>query len=102
METDNWWNNKLQSIDKSYPYSKEIINEVAYGMVLYSKFSIEQLSVNYFNNDNVPSIESMVTLPNGKKIILHCIHPVPPTHYKNLPDNDGPGRASHEKVGTEN
>ena len=28
-------------------------------------------------------------MPDGKNISFHSVHPVPPTHFENLPDNAG-------------
>lgn len=89
MEIDEWWNEQLKVLKKDYPYSKHTINEVAYGMVLYSKFPLENIDVDYRQNANVPSYENTILLPDGNKITLHCVHPVPPTHFKKLPDNKG-------------
>ncbi|TCL67481.1 endonuclease/exonuclease/phosphatase (EEP) superfamily protein YafD [Mariniflexile fucanivorans] len=99
MEIDTWLDRQLHSIEMLYPYSKEIINEVAYGMVLYSKFPLDKLKVDYVNNKNVPLIESMLTLLNGKKVDLYCVHPVPPAHFKNLPDNEGQHEIAMKKLG---
>ena len=38
MEVNEWWDEKLRDLIQDYPYSQHTINEVAYGMVLYSKF----------------------------------------------------------------
>ncbi len=89
METDAWWNEKLLELKKEYPYSQRTINRVTYGMVLYSKYPLTNTKVNHLQNEKVPSFKTTIELPNGKNIILHCVHPVPPIHFKNLPDNEG-------------
>ncbi len=99
MEVDEWWDEKLNVLKKEYPYSQHTINEVTYGMVLYSKFPLKQVEVDYLNNKNVPSFESTIPLPNGKIINLHCIHPVPPTHFEELPDNTGQQETALIKLG---
>ncbi|MAP81078.1 MAG: hypothetical protein CL526_08310 [Aequorivita sp.] len=88
METDSWWNDKLQPLQSDYPYVKKVINDVTYGMILYSKLPLNSIDVNYYTNDKVPSFESKITLRNGKVFTLHTMHPVPPTHFKRLPDNE--------------
>lgn len=89
MEIDDWWEKQLDTIDKTHPYSLEVPNDVAYGMVLYSKLPLTNTKVNYLSNKNVPSFESVVRLKNGKDVQLYAIHPVPPTHFEDLPDNEG-------------
>ena len=99
MEVDKWWDEELNILEKEYAYTQETINEVAYGMVLYSKYPLEDVEVEYLNNKNVPSFETTITLADGKHFSLHCIHPVPPTHFKNLPDNAGQQEHALKKLG---
>lgn len=89
MEIDDWWTKKLGPIREAYPYHEEQPNGVAYGMALYSKEPLENLEVNYLNNQEVPSFEAEVRLANGQKIALHTVHPVPPKHFEKFPDNKG-------------
>ncbi len=99
MEVDSWWNQELMVLENEYPYSQHTINEVAYGMVLYSKLPLKQVEVAYLTHKNVPSFESTITLPNGKNINLHAIHPVPPTQFKKYPDNAGQQENALKKLG---
>ncbi|MEC5167088.1 endonuclease/exonuclease/phosphatase (EEP) superfamily protein YafD [Flavobacterium sp. PL11] len=99
MEVNEWWNKKLKVLEGTYPYSQQTINEVTYGMILFSKFPLQNLHVNYLQNKNVPSFEMTLVLPNDQKIIIHAIHPVPPTHFKNLPDNKGQNEKVLDKLG---
>lgn len=99
MEVDQWWNAKLKTIEKEYPHSQETINEVAYGMTLYSKFPLEGVAIDYLQNKKVPSFECIVTLPDGRGITFHAVHPVPPKHFKNLPDNAGQEETALQKLG---
>lgn len=89
MEVNKWWDAQLKVIEDKYPYSQHTINEVTYGMVLYSKFPLKELTVNYLQNKKVPSFESIIVLPKGKIISFYCMHPVPPTYFEDLPDNEG-------------
>jgi endonuclease/exonuclease/phosphatase (EEP) superfamily protein YafD len=89
MEVNERWNEELSGLKKDYPYTQEAINEKAYGMILYSKFPFQKKEVNYINNANVPSFESSIMLNRTMEINLDCLHPVPPTHFENLPDNEG-------------
>jgi endonuclease/exonuclease/phosphatase (EEP) superfamily protein YafD len=89
MEVNERWNEALSGLKKDYPYTQEAINEKAYGMILYSKFPFQKKEVNYINNANVPSFESSIMLNRTTEINLDCLHPVPPTHFEDLPDNEG-------------
>lgn len=101
MEVDDWWGEKLKPIERNYPYTQETINDVAYGMVLYSKFPLKKVEVHYLNNEKVPSFESTISLPNGRKISFNCIHPVPPKHFEKYPDNAHQKEEAMEKLGAE-
>lgn len=101
MEVNKWWDEQLNAIENNYPYSQHTINEVTYGMVLYSKFPIKELNVHYLQNKNVPSFQSIIALPKGKIFSFYCMHPVPPTHFKNLPDNKGQRESAFKKLGKE-
>lgn len=99
METDKWWDQNLKVLKNEYPFSQHTINDVAYGMVLYSKLPLQKVEVEYLNNDNVPSFESTITLSNGKNITFYSIHPVPPTHFEDLPDNAGQQENALKEIG---
>ena len=99
MEVNNWWGEQLKVLDKKYPYTQQTLNEVAYGMALYSKFPLKDVEVNYLNNENVPSFISNISLPNGSTFTFHSVHPVPPTHFKYLPDNEGQQESALKKLG---
>lgn len=101
MEVDAWWDEKLKVLKKEYPFSQHTINEVTYGMVLYSKLPLKKVEVNYLTNEKVPSFESTITLANNKNISFHSIHPVPPTRFNNLPDNAGQQENALKKLGKE-
>lgn len=99
MEVDEWWAENLKVIEKEYPYAHETINEEAYGMSLFSKYPLKGLDVHYMQNEKVPSFETTITLATGKTLTFHAVHPVPPTYYEELPDNEGQKEVAMEKVG---
>ncbi|GAA4824400.1 endonuclease/exonuclease/phosphatase family protein [Algivirga pacifica] len=99
MEVDDWWETKLEPIETQYPYTQETTNSVTYGMTIFSKLPLKDVKVNYLNNPQVPSFESIVELKNGKKILLYSMHPVPPTHHEGLPDNKGQEEKAMVKLG---
>lgn len=101
MEVNPWWEEKLRVIEKDYPYAQETINKVAYGMTLYSKYPLKEITVDYLQNNNVPSFESTITLTGERRISFHSIHPVPPVHFKDLPDNAGQQETALKKLGAE-
>ena len=99
MEVNEWWDEQLGPIEQNYPHTHEAVNAESYGMTLYSKYPFEDLQVNYLNNEQVPSFETRIELGNGQDIQLHTVHPVPPTHFKDLPDNAGQEEVAMLKLG---
>ncbi len=101
MEVDEWWDKELKVLEKEYPFSRHAINDVAYGMVLYSKLPMKKVEVHYLHNENVPSFESTIVLDNGKNISFFCVHPVPPVYFEDMPDNAGQEENALKKLGKE-
>lgn len=99
METDQWWDDQLRVLSDIYPYSKRVINDKTYGMLVYSKLPLGNISVEYLSNDNVPSIHGILSLESGRKVGFHFVHPVPPTDFKDLPDNKGEKETELKKLG---
>lgn len=99
MEIDSWWGEQLTEVENKYEYSKEVINDLAYGMGLYSKHQLEDIQINYFSHPDVPSFESTLNMGNGKKVLLYTMHPVPPTHFDTLPDNEGEKEVAMVRLG---
>jgi endonuclease/exonuclease/phosphatase (EEP) superfamily protein YafD len=99
MEVNKRWNDELKVLNKDYPYSQRAINEVTYGMILFSKFPLQNVEVNYLQNKNVPSFNINISIENDKIFSFHAVHPVPPTHFKKLPDNEGQREKALKKLG---
>lgn len=99
MEVDSWWNEQLSGLENDYPYTQKSINEVAYGMSLYSKFPFEDVQVNRLNNEKVPSFRVTLRLANGREAVLNSVHPVPPKSFEKFPDNQGEKEVALRKVG---
>lgn len=99
MEVDDWWVGQLSAIEKDYPYAEKHPNDVAYGMAIYSKLPLESVEINELNNDDVPSFEAVVKMRNGRQIMLHAVHPVPPKNFTKYPDNQGQQEVAMAKVG---
>lgn len=83
VETDQWWQTKMDSIGIEYPYQVKIPLENTYGMLLYSKLELIDSEVNYLVEDDIPSIETNVILRNGQIVKLFCLHPRPPVPQEN-------------------
>lgn len=83
VETDDWWEQKMDTIIPKYPYQIKAPLPNTYGMIFYSKFELNDSTVKYLVKDDVPSIETFVTLPSGQIVKLYCLHPEPPVPQEN-------------------
>ncbi|AWX43269.1 hypothetical protein HME9304_00256 [Flagellimonas maritima] len=83
-ETNSKWTESLNEyLNKEYRYTVQVPQENTYGMLLYSKFELEQSTIEYLVEDTIPSIHTRLILPSDKTIQLYAIHPAPPTPIHN-------------------
>jgi endonuclease/exonuclease/phosphatase (EEP) superfamily protein YafD len=89
LETTTVWEQKLASLKKKYPFTTGTANKVGYGMTIYSNIPMENLEKHYLNNKNVPSYSFEIQPDNMPQIQIYSVHPPPPKHFENMPDNEG-------------
>ncbi len=77
-EADQWWSDRLDALDSSYPYQVKCPQGNTYGMILHSRFPLIEPSVRFLVEPDVPSIHSGVRLPGGHVFRLIGLHPRPP------------------------
>jgi len=78
VETDQWWKEQLDVLDEHYTFRKKVPIDNTYGMLLFSKLPLTNLSVEYIIEAGVPSIHADVVLDESFVFKLRCIHPEPP------------------------
>lgn len=83
LETNVWWQNKIQPYKVDYPYTVEFPLENLYGIILLSKFKLKDTEVKFLIDDEIPSIHGSVQLKNGIWVKLYCLHPMPPAPTEN-------------------
>jgi len=83
VETNQWWQDKMDSIGNLYPHQIKVPLENTYGMLLYSRFELLEGAVKFLVEDDIPSIEVNVKLKTGQQIKLYCLHPQPPVPQEN-------------------
>jgi endonuclease/exonuclease/phosphatase (EEP) superfamily protein YafD len=89
-ETDQKWVNKINTeFSKNYKYKVEVPLPNTYGMLLYTKYPLENQQVNYLIEDSIPSINAQLNF-HDQLIDLHSIHPKPPMpqHAKTSDNRD--------------
>ena len=80
VETDHWWAEQMEYLKEEYPHKllKPIDN--TYGLLLYSKKEPTKLELNYYVQNDVPSIIATFKLDKDSKetFDFYGIHPRPP------------------------
>lgn len=77
VETDQWWQDQLEHLKKSYPYHIDVPRDDTYGMHLFSKLELHNSEVRYLIEKDIPSIHTEFKLGNHF-INASLIHPKPP------------------------
>lgn len=83
VETDDWWESKMDALIPKYPYQIKAPLPNTYGMIFYSKFELLDGNVKYLVKNDIPSIETLINLPSGQLVKLYCLHPEPPVPQEN-------------------
>jgi endonuclease/exonuclease/phosphatase (EEP) superfamily protein YafD len=83
LETDRWWQSRLDELDKDYPYSVKCPLDNLYGMHVYSRYPLLDPAVQYLVEPDIPSVHAALELPDGRRIKMHCLHPKPPSPTEN-------------------
>ena len=79
LETDSWWQKRLDTLEDDYRFSMKCPLDNLYGMHVYSKLPLEDTAIQFLVEDDIPSMHAMVVLPNGLKVRMHFLHPAPPS-----------------------
>jgi endonuclease/exonuclease/phosphatase (EEP) superfamily protein YafD len=78
IEATKAWQLELSCLKEEYPYSIENPQDNTYGMLLYSKYPLENTRVENLVDKNVPSFFTDLILSKNHKVHLVCLHPRPP------------------------
>ncbi|MES2900364.1 MAG: endonuclease/exonuclease/phosphatase family protein [Pseudomonadota bacterium] len=79
LETDAWWQARLNTLEVDYPYSIKCALENTYGMHVYSRLPLEDSATQFLVEKDIPSMHAMVVMQCGVKIRMHFLHPAPPS-----------------------
>lgn len=83
LEINAKWESETNILAKEFPFEVKVPLENKYGMVLYSKFKIQNTAVHYMVEEDIPSIHTEVILPSGQAFQLFAVHPTPPVPNEN-------------------
>ncbi|MEX0737834.1 MAG: endonuclease/exonuclease/phosphatase family protein [Pseudohongiella sp.] len=83
LESDSWWQQKLDALETDYPYSIKCPLDNLYGMHVYSRLPLVNARTEYLVEEDVPSMYADVVLPSGQRVQAHFLHPAPPSPTEN-------------------
>ncbi|MDV6314772.1 endonuclease/exonuclease/phosphatase family protein [Idiomarina sp. HP20-50] len=83
LESDDWWQERLDAIEADYPNTVKIPLDNLYGMHVYSRLALSDISVEYLVENDKPSVHCLIELPCGRKVRAHFVHPAPPSPSEN-------------------
>ena len=78
VETDDWWEKKLDALTATHRHVVRRPLSNTYGMLLYSRLPLEEPTVDFLVEPDIPSIQTGVRLRDGTLVWLNCVHPRPP------------------------
>ena len=83
LESDQWWEEQLDTLIQQYPHTIKCALDNLYGMHVYSKFELTNSQIKYLVESQVPSIHTQIQLDSGDSIHAHFLHPAPPSPVEN-------------------
>ncbi|UTW12646.1 endonuclease/exonuclease/phosphatase family protein [Marinobacterium rhizophilum] len=83
LESDNWWQQQLDTLAADYPHSIRCPLDNLYGMHVYSRLPLQESTIEYLVEPDVPSMHTQILLPNGARVRAHFLHPAPPSPTEN-------------------
>ena len=83
LESDQWWQERLDTLEGEMPHAMKCPLDNAYGMHVYSRLPLEEREVSYLVEKDVPSMHALLRLPGGEGVRVHFLHPEPPSPTEN-------------------
>lgn len=84
VEPDHSWSDAVSSfLHERYEYHILHPLDNTYGLMMYSKFDLNDTEVRFLVEEDVPSFKTRLTLRNGKDIQFFGVHPKPPSPSEN-------------------
>lgn len=77
-EVDEEWMARLDVLAASHRYRLSCPLPNTYGMALYSRLELSDGLIDFLGAPQHPSMQAKVSLRNGAKVWLNCVHPPPP------------------------
>ena len=78
VETDEWWRQRLDVLERERPHVLRCPLPNTYGMLLYSRLPLEGAQIDFLIEADIPSMQARLVLRDGTRVWLNCVHPRPP------------------------
>lgn len=78
VETDEWWEEALRTLEGEYPHTLKNPLDNTYGMLVHSRLEMIDPEVRFILEDSIPSMHMQVVLSSGDRVFMHFVHPDPP------------------------
>jgi endonuclease/exonuclease/phosphatase (EEP) superfamily protein YafD len=88
VETDRWWERRLDALEPEYPHALKCPLDNLYGMHVYSRLPLEEARVRFLVQDDIPSMHAVAVLPSGQRVRMHFLHPAPPSPTENAESSE--------------
>jgi endonuclease/exonuclease/phosphatase (EEP) superfamily protein YafD len=83
LESNAWWQKRLDVLEDDYRYSIKCPLENLYGMHVYSRLPLEDSKTEFLVEPDIPSMHTTVRLSSQHRIRMHFLHPAPPSPTEN-------------------
>lgn len=83
LESDSWWQSRLDRLEQDFPHVVKCPLDNLYGMHVYSRYPLLDPAIQYLVEPDIPSVHAALELPDGRRIKMHCLHPKPPSPTEN-------------------
>lgn len=83
LESDQWWEDQLNVLERDMPYSIKCPLDNLYGMHVFSKLPLSESEICFLVEDDVPSMHASIKLNDDISVRVHFVHPAPPSPTEN-------------------
>jgi len=83
VETNERWDNYVNSLAGKYPYSLKEPLDNMYGLIFYSRLALKDAQIRHIIKDDIPSVKCKLVLKSGLEVQFYGIHPEPPSPTEN-------------------
>lgn len=88
LEPDVWWVEQVQALRRELPFYIEHPLDNTFGIALYSRFPLRDVTVRNVVEDDIPSIWGAFELPAGDRVRFTFLHPRPPQVAQGTDERD--------------